>query len=97
MSKSLGNVIEPEKIIKKYGAEVLRLWVSSVEYNEDVRLSETILERLSDAYRKLRNTFRYALGNLHDFDPSKHAVPASECSKSISGSWCGPRTWCGSA
>jgi isoleucyl-tRNA synthetase len=74
MSKSLGNVIEPEKIIKKYGAEVLRLWVASVEYNEDVRLSETILERLADAYRKLRNTFRYALGNLHDFDPEKDAI-----------------------
>ncbi len=74
MSKSLGNVIEPEKIIKKYGAEVLRLWVASVEYSEDVRLSDTILERLADAYRKLRNTFRYALGNLHDFDPDKDAV-----------------------
>ncbi|MBS1876289.1 MAG: isoleucine--tRNA ligase [Acidobacteria bacterium] len=78
MSKSLGNVIEPEKVIKKFGAEVLRLWVSSVEYYEDVRLSDTILERLADAYRKLRNTFRYALGNLGDFDPAKNAVPASE-------------------
>ncbi len=65
-------------MIKKFGAEVLRLWVSSVEYYEDVRLSDTILERLADAYRKLRNTFRYALGNLGDFDPAKNAVPAAE-------------------
>lgn len=76
MSKSLGNGIEPEDIIKKFGAEVLRLWVASVEFYEDVRLSPTILERLSEAYRKLRNTFRYALGNLSDFDPAADAVPA---------------------
>ena len=78
MSKSLGNTIEPEKIIKQYGAELLRLWVASVEFNEDVRLSETILTRLTEAYRKLRNTFRYALGNLEGFDPAKDAVPAAE-------------------
>ena len=78
MSKSLGNTIEPEKIIKQYGAEVLRLWVASVEFWEDVRLSDTILARLSEAYRKMRNTFRYALGNLHDFDPAADAVPAAE-------------------
>jgi isoleucyl-tRNA synthetase len=69
MSKSLGNVISPEEIIKKHGADVLRLWVSSVEFTEDVRVSELVLTRLTEAYRKLRNTFRYALGNLHDFDP----------------------------
>jgi isoleucyl-tRNA synthetase len=74
MSKSLGNSIEPEEIIKQYGAEVLRLWVASIEYNEDVRLSPTILQRLADAYRKLRNTFRYALGNLGDFDPERDAL-----------------------
>jgi isoleucyl-tRNA synthetase len=78
MSKSLGNIIEPEKIVKQYGAEVLRLWVASVEFTEDVRISETILARLSEAYRKLRNTLRYALGNLFDFDPEEDAVPASE-------------------
>jgi isoleucyl-tRNA synthetase len=77
MSKSLGNGIDPEDIIKKFGAEVLRLWVSSVEFYEDVRLSPTILERLSEAYRKLRNTFRYALGNLSDFDPAGDAVAAA--------------------
>jgi isoleucyl-tRNA synthetase len=78
MSKSRGNVIEPDKIIKQYGAELLRLWTASVEFTEDVRLSDTILDRLVEAYRKLRNTFRYALGNLHDFDPSKDAVAVEE-------------------
>jgi isoleucyl-tRNA synthetase len=76
MSKSLGNVIAPEEIIKNYGAEVLRLWSASVEFWEDVRISDVIITRLSEAYRKLRNTFRYALGNLHDFNPAEHAVPA---------------------
>ncbi|HUS06017.1 MAG TPA: isoleucine--tRNA ligase [Bryobacteraceae bacterium] len=78
MSKSVGNVIEPEKIIKQYGAELLRLWVASVEFHEDVRLSDTIVARLTEAYRKLRNTFRYALGNLSDFNPETDAVPESE-------------------
>lgn len=78
MSKSLGNTIEPEKIIKQYGAEILRLWVSSVEFWEDVRLSETILTRLTEAYRKIRNTFRYALGNLDGFDPAADLVPFGE-------------------
>ncbi|MCX6625590.1 MAG: class I tRNA ligase family protein, partial [Acidobacteria bacterium] len=78
MSKSLGNIIEPEKIVKQYGAEILRLWVSSVEFTEDVRISETMLQRLSEAYRKLRNTFRYALGNLDGFDPATDSVPVEE-------------------
>ncbi len=78
MSKSLGNMIEPEKIIKQYGAEILRLWVSSVEFWEDVRLSETILTRLTEAYRKIRNTFRYALGNLNAFDPATDLVAFDE-------------------
>jgi isoleucyl-tRNA synthetase len=78
MSKSLGNIIEPAEVVQKYGAEILRLWVASVEFTEDVRISETILARLTEAYRKLRNTFRYALGNLYDFDPARDAVPASE-------------------
>jgi isoleucyl-tRNA synthetase len=73
MSKSLGNVIEPERVIKKYGADVLRLWVASIEYSDDVRLSDTILERLAEAYRKMRNTIRYALGAIHDFDHARHA------------------------
>ena len=78
MSKSLGNTIEPDDIIKQYGAEVLRLWVSSVEFWVDVRLTETVLTRLSEAYRKMRNTFRYALGNLSDFDPVADAMPMPE-------------------
>jgi len=78
MHKSLGNAIEPEEVIKKYGAEVLRLWTASVEFNEDVRMSETILARLTEAYRKLRNTFRYPLGNLSDFDVKSDAVPADK-------------------
>ena len=78
MSKSLGNVIAPEDIIKHHGADVLRLWCASVSFNEDVRMSQTILERLSEAYRKLRNTFRYILGNLHGFEPAADSVPAAE-------------------
>ena len=80
MSKSLGNIIEPEKIVSKYGADLLRLWVASVDFTEDVRLSDTILTRLSEAYRKLRNTFRYMLGNLHDFDPARDAVAGTALS-----------------
>jgi isoleucyl-tRNA synthetase len=78
MHKSKGNSIEPDEIIKQGGADLLRLWTASVEFTEDVTLSKTILERLTEAYRKLRNTFRYALGNLNDFDPVKDAVPVGE-------------------
>jgi isoleucyl-tRNA synthetase len=78
MHKSLGNSIEPETIISKYGADLLRLWVASVDFGEDVRLSDTILTRLSEAYRKLRNTFRYMLGNLHDFDARRDEVRGAE-------------------
>jgi isoleucyl-tRNA synthetase len=74
MHKSLGNTIEPEEVIKKHGAEILRLWSASVDFNEDVRMSETIQTRLTEAYRKLRNTFRYLLGNVSDFDPKTDAV-----------------------
>ncbi len=77
MSKSIGNVIAPQEVINKYGAEVLRLWVSGEDYREDIRISEEILKRLSEAYRRIRNTFRYILGNLHDFDPSKDLVSHS--------------------
>jgi isoleucyl-tRNA synthetase len=68
MSKSLGNVIAPQDIMKRYGADMLRLWVASSDYSEDVRLSEEILKRLADAYRKIRNTLKYLLSNLNDFD-----------------------------
>src|SRR5208282_5914110 len=76
MSKSLGIGVEPEEVISKYGADVLRLWVSSVDMVEDVRLSDTMLKRLSEAYVKFRNSiFRNALGNLYDFNPERDAVP----------------------
>jgi len=78
MSKSLGNVIDPNEVIKTHGAEILRLWVASVEFGEDVTISADMLSRLSEAYRKLRNTFRYCLGNLYDFDPQKHSVQDSQ-------------------
>jgi len=78
MSKSLGNVITPEQVMKKYGADILRLWVSSGDYSEDVRMSDEILTRLADAYRKIRNTYKYLLSNLYDFDPSKDRVEHRE-------------------
>jgi len=78
LSKSLGNGVAPEEIIKQYGAELLRLWSASVEFNEDVRISPVILTRLTEAYRKLRNTFRYILGNLCDFSHETDAVSGDE-------------------
>lgn len=77
-SKSLGNVTAPQEIIDKSGAEILRLWAAAVDYTEDVRCSDEILSRVVDAYRKFRNTLRYALGNLDGFDPVADAVPESE-------------------
>jgi len=74
MSKSIGNVIAPEEIIKKYGAEILRLWVSSEDYRDDIKISDEILKQLSDAYRKIRNTIRFFLGNLYDFTPATDRV-----------------------
>ena len=87
MSKSLGNGIDPMEVIAggknqqkdpAYGADVLRLWVSSADYSSDIALSKNILKQLSDIYRKIRNTARFLLGNLHDFDPEKHTVPYEE-------------------
>src|SRR5690625_4432415 len=74
MSKSLGNVMEPSKILKQYGADILRLWVSSVDYQGDVRISDEILQQVAESYRKIRNTFRFMLGNLADFDPNTDRV-----------------------
>ena len=74
MSKSLGNVIAPSEVIDRYGAEILRLWVSATDYREDIRISENILRQLSDAYRRIRNTSRFMLGNLFDFDPKTDEV-----------------------
>ncbi len=78
MHKSLGNSIEPQEIIRDYGAEIVRLWSASTDFTEDTRISPTILTRLSEAYRKLRNTFRYALGNLAEFDPARDAVAGQD-------------------
>lgn len=75
MSKSVGNVVAPQEIIDKYGADVLRLWVSSVDYQGDQRLGNKIIKSMSDVYRKIRNTFRYLLGNLYDFNPATDSLP----------------------
>jgi isoleucyl-tRNA synthetase len=74
MSKSLGNVVLPTEICDKWGADLLRLWVGSQEYQADVKMSDRVMTQLSEAYRKIRNTVRFALGNLSDFDPAQHAV-----------------------
>ncbi|MCX7990588.1 MAG: isoleucine--tRNA ligase [Proteobacteria bacterium] len=80
MSKSLGNVISPQDIISKYGAEILRIWVASEDYREDIRISQEILERLVDSYRRVRNTFKYMLGVLADFDSNKNYISYDELS-----------------
>jgi len=72
MSKSQGNVIAPKAVIDKFGAEILRLWVAASDYKDDIRISDTILKQLSDAYRRIRNTGRFILGNLYDYDPATH-------------------------
>ncbi len=74
MSKSAGNVVTPQEIIKESGAEILRLWVASQDYQEDLRISKDIVKQLMDAYRKVRNTCRFLLSNLYDFNHAKHAV-----------------------
>lgn len=78
MSKSLGNVIDPIKVMKQLGADIIRLWVSSVDYQSDARVSNDILKQISETYRKIRNTFRFMLGNLHDFDPAKDSIPVDQ-------------------
>lgn len=74
MSKSVGNVVAPGEVIEKYGAEILRLWVSSEDYRDDIKVSDEILKQVSDSYRKIRNTIRYMLGNLSDFNPDQNSV-----------------------
>ncbi|HEY0724667.1 MAG TPA: isoleucine--tRNA ligase, partial [Pyrinomonadaceae bacterium] len=78
MHKSLGNAVEPDKVIKQSGAEIIRLWCASSSYFDDMRASDEILSRVTDGYRKLRNTARYALSNLNGFDPARDAVPFEE-------------------
>jgi isoleucyl-tRNA synthetase len=75
MSKSVGNALYPAEICEKWGADLLRLWVASVEYQADVKMSDRVMTQLSEAYRKIRNTFRFALGNLADFEPSRDVLP----------------------
>lgn len=71
MSKSAGNVVPPEKVIKEYGADILRLWVVTEDYTEDIKIGFNLIKKISEDYRKIRNTFRFFLGNLYDFEPSK--------------------------
>jgi len=78
MHKSTGNAVSPNEVMKSSGAEILRLWVASSDFNDDMRVSDEILKRQIDAYRKLRNTARFALGNIYDFDPTSDAVPEPE-------------------
>jgi isoleucyl-tRNA synthetase len=78
MSKSLGNILLPSEICEKWGADLLRLWVASQEYQADVKMSERVMTQLSEAYRKIRNTFRFALSNLGGFDPARDAVAHEE-------------------
>jgi isoleucyl-tRNA synthetase len=81
MSKSVGNVVAPEKIIKQNGAEILRLWVAAEDYRDDIKISDKILSHISDAYRKIRNTIRYLLSNLNDFDPALDRVDFASLSE----------------
>ncbi|MEO8191123.1 MAG: class I tRNA ligase family protein, partial [Acidobacteriota bacterium] len=78
MSKSAGNTVVPAQVISKYGADILRLWVVSVDYREDQPISEEILTRCAEAYRKIRNTERFLISNLYDFDPERDTVPAAK-------------------
>lgn len=78
MSKSIGNIVVPKKITDQLGGDILRLWVSSVDYQSDVRISDDILKQVAEVYRKIRNTFRFLLGNLDDFKPSENAVAVAE-------------------
>jgi isoleucyl-tRNA synthetase len=78
MSKSLGNVVAPQHVMSTLGADVLRLWVSATDYANEIAVSDEILKRMADSYRRMRNTLRFLLGNLHGFDPAVHAVPTTQ-------------------
>jgi isoleucyl-tRNA synthetase len=78
MSKSLGNTVEPQSVTSKLGAEIVRLWVASTDYSGDLNIDDKILARVVDAYRRIRNTLRFLLANVSDFDPAKDSVPDSE-------------------
>ncbi|HCK94250.1 MAG TPA: isoleucine--tRNA ligase, partial [Gammaproteobacteria bacterium] len=78
MSKSLGNVVAPLQVIQKFGADVLRLWVSATDYTAEMAVSDEILSRNVDSYRRIRNTLRFIMANIHDFDPAKDALDADK-------------------
>ena len=78
MSKSKGNVVAPQKVMDTYGADILRLWVASTDYSGELTISDEILKRVADSYRKIRNTLRFLLANLADFDASKDLLPVDE-------------------
>jgi isoleucyl-tRNA synthetase len=78
MSKSLGNGIEPQDVMKTYGADILRLWIASADYRNEMALSDEILKRVADSYRRIRNTARFLLGNLHGFDPAQHLLEVKD-------------------
>jgi len=79
MSKSLGNGIEPQDVMKHYGADILRLWIASADYRNEMALSDEILKRVADSYRRIRNTARFLLGNLDGFDPARQLLPVEQC------------------
>ena len=83
MSKSVGNTILPQEIIQESGAEVLRLWVTSTDYRDELRVSKEILARVVEAYRKIRNTCRILVANLYDFDPAADSVATDAISKPV--------------
>ncbi len=93
MHKSLGNAVAPDEIIKDYGADLLRLWVASADYTQDMRISKEIMKQLSDAYLKIRNTARYMLGNLNGFDPDPTRWPTPTCWTWTSGPSPGSTSW----
>ena len=78
MSKSMGNVVAPQQVMKTLGADILRLWVAAADYRQEMSVSDEILKRVADAYRRIRNTSRFLLGNLHGFDPVQHLRPTGE-------------------
>ena len=90
MSKSLGNAMYPNEICEKWGADLLRVWVASQDYTADMRMSEAMMTQLAEAYRKIRNTFRFALSNLFDFDPARDTVADANCGKWTPGCFAAP-------
>ena len=91
MSKSQGNVVAPQQIMNTLGADILRLWVTAADYRQEMNVSDEILKRVADAYRRIRNTARFLLGNLHDFDPASDAVAMDELLRSIDTPLISPR------